>query len=373
MSSFHALPLLPTLVESLREQDIRTPTEIQDKTIPALLEGRGVVGVAETGSGKTLAYVLPTLHRLKTLENEGDAVSAPARPRGLVLVPGRELGEQVARVFKGLTHKTRLRVRSALGGTAKQVARQRVNAPFEVLVATPGRLLQLLDAKELHLDDVRVLVFDEADQVVDPGFLPVAKRLVDACPNSVQLVMFSATIPHALDTVVATLFKTKPLRVRTKGSSQLVPTLRTDNRSVVDGNRFDVLMKVLAEAPDAGTLLFANTRDQCDRVGNWLESEDVPFAMYRGEMDQKERRASLKRFRAGEISVLIATDLGGRGLDIERIERVVNVHLPRQVDNYLHRAGRTARAGRDGVVINLVTARDEPLMAKLARKDKRRR
>ncbi len=188
MSTFSELPLLPTLIESLREQGLTHPTDIQAKTLRPLLDDRALLGVAETGSGKTLAYALPLLHKLKSLELGGSVVSSAGRPRGLVLVPGRELGEQVSKVLKSLTHRTRLRVRVVLGGTKKKIARRNVAGKFEVLVATPGRLVQLLDSGELNLSDVRTLVFDEADQMLDAGFLPVAKRILGDCPPKVQLV-----------------------------------------------------------------------------------------------------------------------------------------------------------------------------------------
>jgi superfamily II DNA/RNA helicase len=367
MSTFSNFSLLPTLLTSLGEQALTQPTEIQARTLPPLLEGRSVVGVSETGSGKTLAYVLPMLHRLKTLELEGSAVSTSGQPRGLVLVPGRELGDQVSRVFKGLTHSTRLRVRTVLGGSHKQIARRNISGNFEVLVATPGRLVQLLEGGELRLDDVRMLVFDEADQMVDHGFLPVAQRIVARCQPGTQLAMFSATLPQSLETVVSDLFSDKPLLVRTQGSQHTVPTLRVDNRTVIDGRRFDVLRAVFTEDAETGTLLFANTRKQCERIADWLTNEGISHAAYMGQMDRIERRDSLRRFRSGEITVLLATDLGSRGLDIDSLQRVINVHLPQDFDNYLHRAGRTARAGRSGLVINLVTERDHALMDKLSK------
>ena len=372
MQSFSELPLLPSLLASLAEQSLTRPTDIQAQTVPTLLDGGPVVGVAETGSGKTLAYALPMLHRLKVLETAGSAVSTSGRPRGLVLVPGRELGEQVARVFKGLTHGTRLRVRTVLGGSPKQIARQSVSGNFEILVATPGRLLQLLDSRELYLDDLRMLVFDEADQLLDPGFLPVARRVIDESPRTVQLVMFSATLHQTLDPVVDSLFVNAPLRVRTRGSQRVVPTLTVVNRPVADRQRFEVLGALLAEEPAVGTLLFANTRRQCEVVASWLDREGIGYASYRGAMDGQERRANLARFRQGEVAVLLATDLGGRGLDIERVDRVINVHLPQTLGNYLHRVGRTARAGRAGVVVNLVTPRDRKLMARLASHEQKR-
>ncbi len=373
MSTFAALPLLPTLTQTLSEQGITHPTEIQSLTLKPLLDGRCLLGVSETGSGKTLAYVLPMLHHLKTMELAGAAVEKSRRPRGLVLVPGRELGEQVSRVLKGLTHATRLRVRTVLGGSAKKIARQSVAGSFEILVATPGRLTQLLDSDELSLADMRMVVIDEADQMVDPGFLPVAKRILSSCPPKVQLALFSATLPATLDGVVGALFPVEPVRSRTQGSRRRVPTRKTVNRTGLRGARREVLLAVLAEDAAAGTMLFVNTREQLDRVAEWLAEEGIAATSYRGQMDRQERRVSLARFRDGEINVLITTDLGGRGLDIERVERVVNVHLPQDLDNYLHRVGRTARAGRSGVVVNLVTQRDHALLGKIRQREERAR
>ena len=239
---------------------------------------------------------------------------------------------------------------------------------FEILVATPGRLVQLLDGGQLQLDDVRMLVFDEADQMVDRGFLPVAKRIAGDCPRKTQIAMFSATLPQSLDSVINALHPQPPLRVRTKGSQHVVPTLKTDNRHVSRSGRFELLLEVLAEDPSVGTLVFANTRRQCKELATWLEDAGIGFASYMGEMDRHERRVNLARFRSGEVSVLVATDLGGRGLDIERVDRVINVHLPKDMDNYLHRVGRTARAGRSGRVVNLVTQQDQPLLAKLKKR-----
>lgn len=368
MRTFADLDLLPTLTESLAEQGITTPTEIQSLSVPALLAGRPVLAVAETGSGKTLAYVLPMLHRLKTMELQKDPIRKPSRPRGLVVVPGRELGEQITKVFKTLTHATRLRVRSAIGGTKKQIARQNVGGIFEILVATPGRLEALLDAGELLLEDLRMVVFDEVDQLVEGRFLDIVQRALAMCPAEVQRATFSATLSGFHEVPVRDLFVEPPQKHYTKGSRKLVPTLQTDNRRVGARRRFEVLAELARSGRGTGTILFANTREQVDRIAQFLAEERIPCETFRGQMDRTERRAALGRFRRGEIDLLLTTDLGGRGLDIDRVERVVNVHLPKDIDNYMHRVGRTARAGRSGLVVNLITHRDEPLIAKLKKR-----
>ncbi|MEQ1630762.1 MAG: DEAD/DEAH box helicase [Planctomycetota bacterium] len=366
MPAFSDFDLLPALQTSLAEQQLTTPTEIQSLAIPILMAGRSVVAVSETGSGKTLAYALPLLHALKTLEDQGQPVAASGKPRAVVLVPTRELGEQVARVFKKFTHSVRLRVRTVLGGTKFDVARANVSGPFEVLVATTGRMIKLLELGSIDLGDVRTLVFDEADRMLDAGFLADAERIVDACPHQRQLAMFSATVSIAVQALVKNRFETAEV-VRSKGSHKTVATLTTQNRMVDGGKRLPLLQQVLKENVTGGTLMFANTREQCDALAGEVKKLGVSCTIYRGEMDKVERRKNLELFRDGKTAILISTDLASRGLDIEHVARVVNYHLPVEIENYIHRVGRTARAGRPGLVVNFVTERDEPLMQKVAK------
>lgn len=364
MSLFTQFPLLPSLQGTLAELGLTQPTEIQGNGIPALLGGRSLVGVAETGSGKTLAYALPILNFAKTLENEGKGVTEESRPRAAVIVPTRELGEQVSKVFKQFTHATRLRVRTVLGGTAFPVARKNISGPFEVLVATPGRLVQLLERELIDLSDVRLLVFDEADQMLDQGFLPDANRIVSSCPADRQLALFSATVSPSVQELMDGLFAGVEV-FRSRGSHRVVPTLTTLNRYIKDGKRFPQLQALLAAPSKGGTLIFTNTREQCDNVARELRETGHICRIYRGEMDKIKRRANLRAFRKGEVGILISTDLAARGLDVEHVGRVINYHLPQEMENYIHRVGRTARAGRPGVVVNFVTERDMPLIDQL--------
>jgi len=363
MESFTQIDVLPSLQGTLKEKGFLRPTAIQAHALPVLLAGRSLVGVAETGSGKTLSYALPILHQLKTLENAGNPVSVERQPRAVVVVPTRELGEQVAKVFKLFTHDTRLRVRTVLGGTAFPVAKKNVAGNFEVLVATPGRLVQLLEIDLVKLCDVRTLVFDEADQMLDAGFLPNANQIVAGCPADRQLALFSATVSPAVQDLMKGLFAGVEV-FRSEGSHRLVPTLTTQNRIVGDGRRFPLLREVL-KSPAKGTLIFTNTRQQCDEVAMELRRGGFDCRIYRGEMDKIKRRTNLRSFRKGEVDLLVSTDLAGRGLDVEHVDRVINYHLPREMENYIHRVGRTARAGRAGLVINFVTERDQALVKQL--------
>lgn len=364
MTSFDTLKLLPSLRETLREKGWNTLTDIQGRALPALLEGRSIVGIAETGSGKTLAYALPILHRIKTLENEEGGVEESGQPRAAVIVPTRELGDQVTRVFKPFTHTTRLRVRAALGGTDMDVVKRNVSGAFDILVATPGQLIKLLDRKLVKLGEVQMLVFDEADQMLDAGFLPSATRIAGDCARGRQMALFSATVPPRVQELIERLFTSAEF-MRSEGSHQTVRGLKTRNVAISDGERFPALEKLLAETTPGGTMIFTNTREQCDKLAHEMKKAGYASAIYRGEMDKIERRKNLQLFREGKIGFLISTDLASRGLDVEHVGRVINYHLPQQIENYLHRVGRTARAGRTGTVVNFVTERDERIMKKV--------
>lgn len=363
MSSFNDFDLLLSLRETLQEKGFKTPTEIQRRTLPTLLDGRSVVGVAQTGSGKTLAYVLPILHLVKNLENAGDKIQEEGQPRAVVVVPSRELGEQVAKVFKIFTHHTRVRVRTVLGGN-KEIAKKTVEGMFEVLVATPGRLVQYLDRKKVYLHDTRFLVFDEADQMLDDGFLPAAKRIARECERDRQVALFSATVSSEVQELINDLYEDAKV-IRADNSNTLPDTLITENLTVVNGKRLPLLQKLAEEKVTGGTIVFVNTRAQVDVVAEELKTLGKLCVVYRGEMEKTERKKNLKNFREGQVDFLVATDLASRGLDVEHVGRVINYHMPQVLDNYLHRVGRTARAGRSGKVINFVTERDAQIMSQV--------
>lgn len=364
MNTFPEFGLLPSLAKTLKTQKIYTPTEIQKFAIPMLMSGQSVVGVSETGSGKTLTYALPILNLVKTLENDGNPVTEPASPRAIVLVPSRDLGEQVSKVFKNYTHDTRVRVRPVLGGTTFEQSRRSIAAPFEILLATPGRLAQLVEKRLINFHDVRMIVFDEADQMLDDGFINESKMIVKSCGKDVQLALFSATVSQTVQELIEELFEKAEL-VKSSGAGKVVKTLTTKNETVIDGVRWPIFEKLIKQKVVGGTIIFANMRDQVDKIVNELTKHGYECLAYRGEMDKAERRQNLKSFRDGKVSLLVCTDLAARGLDLDYVGRVINYHLPEEMSNYLHRVGRTARAGKQGLVVNLVTERDLALIAKL--------
>lgn len=364
MNLFTDYGFRPSILKTLKEKNLYKPTEIQKLVMPLLASRQSVVAVSETGSGKTLAYVLPVIQFLKSLEDDGQPVEQESSPRAVVMVPTRELGDQVMRVFKSLTHDTRLRVRPALGGMALVKSRENTSGKFEILLATPGRLVQMLDRNLINLSDVRILIFDEADQMLDQGFLSDSSQIADACSEDVQMALFSATISPQVEKLMSDLFQNVEV-VRSSGSGKTVASLITKNLTVIDGQRWPLFEKLLKQKGHGGTIVFTNTREQCEKLSKQLTDFGYPHAQFRGEMDKNDRRQGLKKFIKGEIDLLVSTDLGGRGLDVENITRVINYHLPKEMQNYIHRVGRTARGGKSGVVYNLVTERDARLIGQL--------
>jgi ATP-dependent RNA helicase RhlE len=363
-NEFKKLNLLDTLISSLSDQSLTHPTEIQKEVIPKIINLESVVGVSNTGSGKTLAYALPILHVLKSQENKRGPVQTPAQPRALIMVPTRELGDQVAKVFKTLTHETRLRVRVALGGMTFADSRKNVAAPFEILIATSDRLVELLKGEYIDLSNILFLVFDEADQMLDQGFLANSQFIRKACPESICMGLFTATLTTPIKSLLEETFQAVPIVDRTSGrknSDRLV----TKNLTIKNGQRFPILEKLLSEDKKIGTLIFTNTREQCDDLARLISEKGFTCGVYRGDMEAPLRKKTLSQFRQGKILNLVCTDLAARGLDIPQVERVINYHLPRQMNNYIHRAGRTARGLQKGLVINLMTERDEKLRAEL--------
>jgi len=368
MSDFNNYNLLDSIIKTLEAQNFTKATDIQKLAIKALMSGKSVVGIAETGSGKTLSYVLPILHLLKTLETQGQAVSKNSSPRAVVLVPTRELGDQVSKVFKEYTHDTRLRVRNVLGSSKMAVAKRNIANNFEIMLATPGRLMQLNKLNLINFDDVRILVIDEADQMLDQGFLPSINTLLNSCQPDIQTALFTATASKSVQSLIENSFSHAEF-FQTENSHQINQNLEVINCIVPNGKRVPLLKKIVLDTKTKGsTLIFTNTREQCDKVQAELVNLNVKSGIYRGEMDKNERKQNLRNFRQEKISILVATDLASRGLDVNHVTKVINYHLPKEVENYLHRIGRTARAGRKGTVYNLVTERDQPLMQKLKSK-----
>ena len=351
VASFGELGLDRRLVAALAARDITAPFAIQARALPDALAGRDVLGRAETGSGKTLAFGLPMLSRVAVIAGRPRA----AAPRGLVLVPTRELAEQVADVLRPIGRSLGLLIATVYGGVSigRQIDRLRRGA--DVVVATPGRLIDLLDRQACSLADVDVTVLDEADHMADLGFLPSVTKILDLTPAGGQRLLFSATLDQGVDRLVRAYLTDPALHAV---GPEAVATGAAEHATLV----LDPADKVAVAAEMAGrpsrTLFFVRTKHGADRLARQLERAGVPTAAIHGDRNQNQRQRALDAFAAGHPRVLVATDVAARGIHVGGIELVVHFDPPRDHKDYLHRSGRTARAGATGLVVAL-TQRDQ--------------
>jgi superfamily II DNA/RNA helicase len=345
LPSFAALGLPRPLVSALARHGITTPFPIQAATVPDALAGRDVLGRGQTGSGKTLAFGLPMLARI------AGSPAAPKRPKALVLVPTRELAMQVNDALEPLGRGLGIRTKTVVGGTSfpKQVAALRRGV--EVLVATPGRLTDLIDQRVCSLSDIQVTVLDEADHMADMGFLPVVSALLDLVPADGQRLLFSATLDRDVDTLVRR-YLTDPVSHAVSPPSAAVETMEHHLLLVAPQEKLAVTAEIANRS--GRTILFARTKHGVDRLAKQLAQVGIRVGALHGGKSQAVRTRTLAEFREASTGVLVATDVAARGLHVDGVSLVVHVDPPGDSKDYLHRAGRTARAGEAGTVVTLV-------------------
>ncbi len=340
--SFADLGVSPALVDALAQQEIVEPTPIQTAAIPPLLEGRDLLGQAQTGTGKTAAFVLPILERI-----QGNGVQA------LVVAPTRELALQVSRACKRLGKAVRVRVVAVYGGTPYGPQLRALDNGAQVVVGTPGRLLDLLSRGALDLSGLRIAVLDEADEMLQMGFIDDIETLLGAAPESKQVALFSATVPRAVRGIADRHLK-NPIDASIKGDKLAVAKIIQQKVTVRQHDKFSVLQRLLeVETPELA-LIFARTRLGCAELAEQLDEVGLRAVPLHGDMSQAHRELMLRRFRSGQAPILVGTDVAARGLDVEGITHVFNYDLPDDADIYVHRIGRTGRAGREGKAISLV-------------------
>ena len=343
---FDMLGLAPRLVTALAEQGITDPTPIQTQAIPHAMNGRDVMGLAQTGTGKTAAFGLPLLSAIMRMEGKPEAKSV----RGLILAPTRELAKQILDNLRAYSEGTSVRIGLVVGGGSINAQVSRLMRGTDLLVATPGRLIDLLDRKAVRLDQTRFLVLDEADQMLDLGFIHALRQIAPLLPKERQTMLFSATMPKQMNEI-ASAYLTDPVRVETAPPGKPVEKIDQCVHFISQGGKTALLIEHLGKHPDEAALVFARTKHGAERLMKTLVSAGFAAASIHGNKSQGQRDRALKAFREGEMKVLVATDVAARGIDIPEVRYVYNWELPNVADNYVHRIGRTARAGRDGTAI----------------------
>jgi ATP-dependent RNA helicase RhlE len=348
LTQFSDLGLAPSLLSALRAEGYERPTPIQAKAIPPVLSGRDLLGVAQTGTGKTAAFALPILHRL---------AADPRRParracRVLVLAPTRELAQQIAASFRRYGARSGATVAVFVGGVKYGGQLRSVAGGVDVLVATPGRLIDHVAQGGVRLDAVEVLVLDEADQMLDLGFLEPIRKIVRNLPRARQNLFFSATMPAAIATLAGEILR-HPAEVRV--APQATTVERVDQRVIhIEADRKrDLLVDLVSPRAVSRALVFTRTKRGADRLAKFVAAAGVEVSAIHGDKSQGQRERALADFKSGRVKALIATDIAARGIDVEAVSHVFNFELPNVPEAYVHRIGRTARAGAEGVAITL--------------------
>ncbi len=359
---FSEFGLAETLQRALAARKHTIPTPIQAQAIPEVLAGRDLIAIAQTGTGKTAAFALPILHRLAGARN-----SARARaPRALVLAPTRELAIQIADEFRAYGARLQLRLAVIYGGVGQKPQVDALARGTDILVATPGRLLDLMGQRRVSLDRIEHLVLDEADRMLDMGFIRDVRRILAALPAARQSLLFSATMPRDVARL-ASDFLRDPVRVAVTPQATPVERIRQSVFHVSAGDKQRLLAEILDDPALSRVLVFARTKHRANRVATQLEKCGVAADAIHGNKSQGARQRALERFRRGEARVLVATDIAARGIDIEDISHVINFELPNVPESYVHRIGRTARAGADGIAYSFCDAAERDSLGQIER------
>lgn len=344
--NFETLGIQPKLVKRLAKQGIQKPTPIQQKAIPHALEGHDVMGLAQTGTGKTIAFGLPLIQDLLKVGTK----PAPKTVRGLILAPTRELAKQIWENLRNYTGGTHLKVNLIVGGASIGGQIHRLQTGTDLLVATPGRLIDLLDRRAVRLDAAEYLVLDEADQMLDMGFIHALRKIAPLLPAERQTLLFSATMPKQMAELAAA-YLTDPVRVEAAPPGRPAEKVTQKLHYVEQAKKPALLAEYLAGHRDELALVFARTKHGAERLMKGLVAAGFAATSVHGNKTQGQRERALKGFKQGQYKVLVATDVAARGLDIPDVRHVYNFDLPNVPDNYVHRIGRTARAGKSGAAI----------------------
>ena len=355
--SFEKFAFHPYINAGISSAGYSSPTPIQSQTIQPVLDGRDVLGLAQTGTGKTAAFVLPILQRL---------MHGPrGRLRALILSPTRELAEQTHSVIKVLGRKTGLHSVSVYGGVSAGPQIKALRGGAEIVVACPGRLLDLMGQRVFNLNSIDVLVLDEADMMFDMGFLPDIRRIMSAITREHQTTLFSATMPSEIRSLAMDMLK-NPVTVEI-GASKPLQTITQAVYPVEQDSKYPTLLSLLGKTGQGQVLVFTRTKHRAQKLALQLTSAGVSATSLQGNLSQNQRQAAMSSFRSGRVQVMVATDIAARGIDVTQISHVINYDVPDTADAYTHRIGRTARMERLGTALTLATREDLPMIRSIER------
>lgn len=354
---FEQFNLDSRLMAGIKRAGYDTPTPIQEAAIPAALRGRDLIGTAQTGTGKTAAFVLPILHRL---------LKGPRNvARALIVTPTRELAEQINDVIRALSAGTKLRSATIYGGVGAGPQIKALREGTEILVACPGRLLDLINQRQARMEHIEILVLDEGDRMFDMGFLPDVKRIIKAVPSQRQTMLFSATFPPEIEQLAAQSLK-NPQRIA-MGLSRPAHTVAHALYPVPAHLKSALLLKLLKQTETESVLIFTRTKFRAQKLAHQIQRAGFKVTSLHSDRTQGQRQSALKGFKSGHHQIMVATDIAARGLDVESISHVINFDMPDTADAYIHRIGRTGRAERTGDAFTLVTPDDNDIIRTLER------
>lgn len=354
---FNELNLMPEILKALDKENYTSPTPIQEQAIPPALEGRDLFGCAQTGTGKTAAFSIPIIQRL----SKGQKPGGPRRIRSLILTPTRELAIQIEDNIKAYSQFTSIRCVSIVGGVS-QVPQERVlKQGVDILIATPGRLIDLVNQKIVDLSHVSILVLDEADRMLDMGFIHDVKKIIAIVPVKKQTLFFSATMPPEISKLVQSLL-VDPVEVEVTPASSTVDRIQQSLYFVDKANKRHLLRDLLEDGTIKSVLVFTRTKHGADRVVRDLVKANITAQAIHGNKSQNARQGALNNFKNGTTRVLVATDIAARGIDIDELSHVVNFDLPNIPETYVHRIGRTGRAGHSGIAVSFCEVEELPYL-----------
>ena len=361
LTDFSSLMLSASLVAAVQKQGYVSPTEIQSRAIPPLLEGHDLLATAQTGTGKTAAFMLPLLHNLASVKGE-----ARGWPEALILAPTRELAIQLDESARRYSSGSGVRHAVVYGGASKYAQIQILRSRPRLLIATPGRLLDFIGEGYIRLQSVRILVLDEGDRMLDMGFIPDVRRIIGMMPEKRQTSLFSATMPHEIEALAAGILH-EPIRISTEKGEMKVAQIEQKVLFVEQANKLDLLRVLIEQNEMTKALVFTRTKHKASKLAKALMRGDISSDSIHGDKTQSARQRTLEAFRRGQVRVLVATDVAARGIDVADISHVINFELPYEPETYVHRVGRTARAGTSGMALSLCDAEEIPALRAIER------